>query len=55
MTDTTRKIIAARLELAPADSERLTRLAQRHERTAAAEARFAVRAWLDQHELSEVV
>ncbi len=43
-------MISSSLELAPADHQRLLRIAARHERSAAQEVRWAVRQWLDQHE-----
>lgn len=44
-----RKVISAQIQLSPAEHERLLRLAAHHERSARAEAIWAVRQWLDQH------
>jgi plasmid stability protein len=45
-----RRIISAQIELSPAEHQRLLRIAANHERSARAEARWAVRQWLDQHD-----
>lgn len=42
-------MISAQIQLSPAEHERLLRLAAHHERSARAEAIWAVRQWLDQH------
>jgi hypothetical protein len=45
-----RRIATAQVFLAPADHARLMALAASHERSAAAEARWAVRQWIEQNE-----
>ena len=43
------RVISARVELSPADHQRLLQVAASHERSVAQEVRWAVRQWLDQH------
>lgn len=43
------RVISARVELSTADHQRLAQIAALHERTLAAEVRYAVRQWLDQN------
>jgi hypothetical protein len=50
-TKAKRTIVVAQVDLEPADHRRLAALAAAHERSARAEARWAIRQWLDQHML----
>lgn len=43
------RVISARVELSPADHQRLHQVAASHERSITQEVRWAVRQWLDQH------
>jgi plasmid stability protein len=49
-----RRIGVAQVFLAPADHARLMLLAASHERSAAAEIRWAIRQWIDRHEQTAV-
>lgn len=48
------RVVSARVELSTDDHQRLATVAAMHERTIAAEVRYAVRQWLDQNTAVEV-
>ena len=48
-----KRVVSAQIELSPAEHQQLLRIAAQHERSARAEARWAVRQWIGQHKPTE--